>query len=403
MTAAACGAPVGKLTAAKRKRIPADQWGIWRGSYARSSYPMPDESHAENAKARAKQQLDRGNLSRAGYRKIVAKANKIIRRCKGSTTKDSNMAKTAVVNKRRKTRSDKGKRRPKRRKQPRRYGAAAKSRSTGRRRNPAPLSKYASSGYQRRPNPSMFDVDTWTRIVPSATAGVFIARWAVKMAGPFEPDAAGVPVPGFKHAIAIAIAAEFGGRLVGQMLGGRREIDYAQVAALGYGGDLFLRKRFGLNNRWMQENISLEGTQLPANTMGADTYTDPAGNQYIRTSAGWQLSGNNNQGDWHYGQVELPEDAEPGDIIQTEEGEIFEVMAGGEVVSRPDLGAFYQGAETDAEVAYELEAPAESLPGGGMTGFQESSPLGDFQERSVLGGRRSTANHGNSFGYSNVA
>ena len=234
-----------------------------------------------------------------------------------------------------------------------------------------------------------------------------MARWAVKMAGPFEPDASGVPVPGGKHAIAIAIAAEVGGKIAGQILGGRAETDYAQIAALGYGGSLFIRRRFMRDNKWLADNISLDGRDdyLPANGasngMGADTYTDAAGNQYIRTASGWQLSGDGNSaGDWNYGQVELPEDAAPGDVIQTEDGEMYEVMAGAN--GGLALGAFYQGAETDAEVAYELEAPADSLPGGGMTGFQESSPLGDFQNRSPLG--QSRAAHGaNSFGYTTAA
>ena len=306
------------------------------------------------------------------------------------------MAQTAVVNPRRKTRSDKGK---KRRKAPRRYGAA-KRKSPKRRRNPAPANKYSSGGYQRRPNPSMFDLDTWKRIAPAATAGDLLARWAVKMAGPFEPDASGVPVPGVKHALAIAIIAEVGGKFVGQILGGRAETDYAQIAALGYGGSLFIRRRFMRDNAWLNANISLEGDVLPAApALGADTYTDAAGNQYIRTSAGWQLSGNNGMGDdWQYGQVELPEDAEPGDVIQTDTGEMYEVMAGAN--GALTLGAFYQGPETDAEVAYELEAPADSLPGGGMTGFQEASPLGDFENSSPLGTSQSQAAHGaNSFGY----
>ncbi len=313
--------------------------------------------------------------------------------------RNTTMAETAVVNPRRKTRSDKGK---KRKKGPRRYGAA-KRKSTKRRRNPAAPNKYSSGGYQRRPNPSMFDLDTWKRIAPAATAGDLLARWAVKMAGPFEPDASGVPVPGVKHALAIAIIAEVGGKFVGQILGGRAETDYAQIAALGYGGSLFIRRRFMRDNAWLNANISLEGDVLPAGggTMGADTYTDAAGNQYIRTASGWQLSGEG-QGDWHYGQIELPEDAAPGDVIQTEEGEMYEVMAGAD--GNLTLGAFYQGAETDADVAYELEAPVDSLPGGGMTGFEESSPLGDFQTRSPLGMARSRAAHGaNSFGYTTAA
>lgn len=41
-------------------------------------YPMPDRSHAANAKARATQQVRAGNLSSASKRKIDAKANRIL-------------------------------------------------------------------------------------------------------------------------------------------------------------------------------------------------------------------------------------------------------------------------------------------------------------------------------------
>ena len=291
------------------------------------------------------------------------------------------MAKTAVVNRR------KGKR-----KAPKKYGGAKK-----RKRNPttstASKSAYSSTsgGYFRRPNPSMFDMETYTRTLPAATAGIWFARWAVNLAGPFEPDAQGVPVPGFKHAIAIMVATEFGGKMVGQLLGGRREIDMAQIAAIGYGGDLFLRKRILRNSVWVQENISLEGDEEWEGTetgdeLGADTYTDPAGNKYVRTGSGWQLS------DWQFGQPdEVPSDAEPGDIVQTPSGDIFEVMADGNMLSRPDL-------------ATELAVPTDDLP---MDGFEESSPLGAFEESSPLGTHRngrngayaSRADSSNSFGY----
>lgn len=67
----------GKLTAAKRKKLKASTFGL----PGKRAYPMPDRSHAANAKARAKQQLDAGNLSPSGYSQIIAKAN---RKLKGS-------------------------------------------------------------------------------------------------------------------------------------------------------------------------------------------------------------------------------------------------------------------------------------------------------------------------------
>jgi hypothetical protein len=66
---------VAKLTSALRAKIPKSQFGL----PGRRSYPMPDRSHAANAKARASQQLHRGNLSRSQYSTIVRKANSKLR------------------------------------------------------------------------------------------------------------------------------------------------------------------------------------------------------------------------------------------------------------------------------------------------------------------------------------
>ena len=43
-------------------------------------YPMPDKSHARNAKARASQQVREGNLSKADKEKIDRKADKVLNR-----------------------------------------------------------------------------------------------------------------------------------------------------------------------------------------------------------------------------------------------------------------------------------------------------------------------------------
>lgn len=66
---------VATLTAAARKKLKPSQFA---GPH--SSYPIPDRSHAANAKARAKQQLDAGKISRAEYDSIVAKADKVLGR-----------------------------------------------------------------------------------------------------------------------------------------------------------------------------------------------------------------------------------------------------------------------------------------------------------------------------------
>lgn len=62
-----------KLTTKARNSLPASKFaGPGR------SYPVPDASHAANAKARATQQVAQGNLSPAGKSKIDAKANDVI-------------------------------------------------------------------------------------------------------------------------------------------------------------------------------------------------------------------------------------------------------------------------------------------------------------------------------------
>ena len=63
-----------KLKAAQRKKIPSSKFGL-PGS---RKYPMPDKSHAANAKARATQQVNAGHLSAASAAKIRAKANRIL-------------------------------------------------------------------------------------------------------------------------------------------------------------------------------------------------------------------------------------------------------------------------------------------------------------------------------------
>ncbi len=63
-----------KLNAAARKAIPTSEFGL-PGS---RKYPMPDKSHAANAKARATQQVAKGNLSAGAAARIRAKANAVL-------------------------------------------------------------------------------------------------------------------------------------------------------------------------------------------------------------------------------------------------------------------------------------------------------------------------------------
>jgi hypothetical protein len=58
----------------KRDRLKGSTFGLPE----ERKYPMPDESHAANAKARAAQQVKKGNLSKSDEQKIDRKADRIL-------------------------------------------------------------------------------------------------------------------------------------------------------------------------------------------------------------------------------------------------------------------------------------------------------------------------------------
>ena len=62
------------LSEKKRDSLPGKKFGL----PAERKYPMPDRSHAANAKARASQQEKKGNLSASQKQKIDAKANAVL-------------------------------------------------------------------------------------------------------------------------------------------------------------------------------------------------------------------------------------------------------------------------------------------------------------------------------------
>ena len=64
-----------QLTEKKRDSLKKTTFGLPE----ERKYPMPDESHARNAKARASQQVKKGNLSKADERKIDRKADSILK------------------------------------------------------------------------------------------------------------------------------------------------------------------------------------------------------------------------------------------------------------------------------------------------------------------------------------
>lgn len=63
-----------KLTSHERNKIPSSEFGI----PGERKYPMPDRSHAANAKARATQMHDKGLLSLSAEKLIDEKANRIL-------------------------------------------------------------------------------------------------------------------------------------------------------------------------------------------------------------------------------------------------------------------------------------------------------------------------------------
>ena len=62
------------LSTKKHDKLPKSEFGLPE----ERKYPMPDKSHAANAKARASQQLDDGNLTKTEKEKIDRKADRIL-------------------------------------------------------------------------------------------------------------------------------------------------------------------------------------------------------------------------------------------------------------------------------------------------------------------------------------
>jgi hypothetical protein len=62
-----------KLMAKARNKLPAEKF-----AGPDRSYPVPDRSHAANAKARAAQQANAGRISKAVEARIDAKANRVL-------------------------------------------------------------------------------------------------------------------------------------------------------------------------------------------------------------------------------------------------------------------------------------------------------------------------------------
>lgn len=68
------GNVMAKLTADKKNKEPKKDFGLPE----QRKYPMPDASHARNAKARASQMEHQGKLSAADKKKIDTKADRVL-------------------------------------------------------------------------------------------------------------------------------------------------------------------------------------------------------------------------------------------------------------------------------------------------------------------------------------
>jgi hypothetical protein len=66
-----------KLTTKSRNALASSQFAL-----PGRAYPVQDRNHAANAKSRAQQQYNAGNMSKSTLQKIDAKANKVLARKK---------------------------------------------------------------------------------------------------------------------------------------------------------------------------------------------------------------------------------------------------------------------------------------------------------------------------------
>jgi hypothetical protein len=75
---------VADLTAKKRRKLRKDQFGLPEKAKTSDekaesgNYPMPDKRHAANAKARATQQVKKGNLTKSKRDRIHRKADRVL-------------------------------------------------------------------------------------------------------------------------------------------------------------------------------------------------------------------------------------------------------------------------------------------------------------------------------------
>lgn len=66
-----------KITTSQRKKLPSSAF-----AGPNRSYPVNDRSHAANAKARAQQQFNKGNMPKSELSRIDRKADKVLKSTK---------------------------------------------------------------------------------------------------------------------------------------------------------------------------------------------------------------------------------------------------------------------------------------------------------------------------------
>lgn len=74
----------GHITTATRKALPKSDFGL----PGQRKYPVDTRARAANAKARATQQVDKGNLSPSAKARIDAKANRVLKMADGGLVRD---------------------------------------------------------------------------------------------------------------------------------------------------------------------------------------------------------------------------------------------------------------------------------------------------------------------------
>jgi hypothetical protein len=75
---------MGDLSPKKREKLPPKDFGLPekaktpKAKKESGNYPMPDATHAKNAKARSAQQKKAGNLSKSEAERVQKKADRVI-------------------------------------------------------------------------------------------------------------------------------------------------------------------------------------------------------------------------------------------------------------------------------------------------------------------------------------